>query len=62
MICRIHLAGGALHTLHFIAKRERRFGKPVVTTNQATMWASFNALGGDETLSGDGRLLEKGEK
>lgn len=56
------LAGGALPTLHLIAKWERRFGKPVVTTNQVTMWAIFNALGGGETLPGYGRLLEKGEK
>lgn len=53
------LAGGALPTLHMIADWEKRFCKPVVTTNQVAMWAIFNALGGGETLPGHGALLEK---
>jgi maleate cis-trans isomerase len=52
------VAGGALPTLQLIAQWEKRFGKPVVTTNQAAMWAIFNALGRGESLPGHGRLLE----
>jgi len=51
------IAGGALPTMHMIDGWERRFGKPVVTTNQVAMWAIFGALGGGETLPGYGRLL-----
>jgi maleate isomerase len=56
------IAGGALPTLHLIDGWERRFRKPVVTTNQVAMWAILGALGkagGGETLPGYGRLLEK---
>jgi maleate isomerase len=51
------IAGGALPTLHMIEGWEKRFGKPVITTNQVAMWAIFGALGGGETLPGYGRLL-----
>jgi maleate cis-trans isomerase len=51
------IAGGALPTLHLIDGWERRFGKPVVTTNQVAMWAILGALGGGEPLPGYGRLL-----
>ena len=51
------IAGGALPTMHMIAGWEKRFGKPVITTNQAAMWAIFGVLGGGETLPGYGRLL-----
>ena len=35
----------------------RQFGKPVVTTNQATLWAVLRAMGINTPLSGKGRLL-----
>jgi len=38
---------------------ERRTGKPVVTSNQATIWASLRALGFAEPIRGFGRLLER---
>jgi maleate isomerase len=37
---------------------ERRTGKPVVTSNQASIWASFRALGLRPALKGFGRLLQ----
>lgn len=55
------VAGGAIPTLHLIAEWEQRLGKPVVTTNQVSMWAILNALGRRDMLAGHGRLLEKGK-
>ena len=37
---------------------ERRTGKPVVTSNQATIWAIFQKVGLDRPIEGFGRLLE----
>jgi maleate cis-trans isomerase len=36
---------------------ERRTGKPVVTSNQATIWTAMRALGVKETIRGFGRLF-----
>ena len=36
---------------------EQEIGKPVVTSNQATIWAAFRALGLDEPRQGYGRLF-----
>jgi len=36
---------------------EREFGKPVVTTNQASFWAVLRAFGGADRVPGFGRLL-----
>jgi len=41
-----------------VAELERRTGKPVVTSNQASIWAAFRALGLAPGLRGFGRLLE----
>ena len=38
---------------------EKATGKPVVTSNQATIWSVFCALGIRQPVSGFGRLLEK---
>jgi maleate cis-trans isomerase len=50
--------GGNFPTLTSIAQWEREFGKPVVTTNQASFWAMLRAFNdtGDRVL-GFGRLL-----
>ncbi len=37
---------------------ERRTGKPVVTSNQATVWATFRKVGVDKPIKGFGKLLE----
>jgi len=40
-----------------IAAWEREFGKPVVTSTQAALWAMARQLGGDR-IPGYGRLLD----
>ncbi|QWF78439.1 maleate cis-trans isomerase family protein [Amycolatopsis sp. CA-230715] len=45
----------ALPTYDVIAPLERELGKPVVTANQATMWASLRAIG--KGLNGEGQSL-----
>jgi maleate isomerase len=53
------LPGGNFPTLDFIAPWERQFGKPVITTNQATLWAVLKAMRLATPLAGRGRLLEQ---
>lgn len=43
--------------LEAAAEIERRTGKPVVTTNQATIWRTLRTIGIAETRPGFGRLL-----
>jgi len=49
--------GGNFPTLDRIAPWERQFGKPVITTNQATLWAVLRAMGVGKPLPDWGRLL-----
>jgi len=49
--------GGNFPTMDWITVWERQFGKPVITTNQATLWAVLLAMRIDKPLSGIGRLL-----
>jgi maleate cis-trans isomerase len=51
--------GGNFPTLASIAAWEREFGKPVVTTNQASFWAMLRMLGPGDRIAGYGRLLEE---
>jgi maleate cis-trans isomerase len=51
--------GGNFPTMDWIAPWERQFGKPVITTNQATLWAILRAMRINTPLSGKGRLLEQ---
>jgi maleate isomerase/arylmalonate decarboxylase len=44
-------------TAPIIARLERERGKPVVTSNQATLWAALRAAGIADTIAGAGRLL-----
>jgi maleate cis-trans isomerase len=48
----------AWRSLEAVAELERRIGKPVVTSNQASIWASFRALGLTDPIKNFGRLLE----
>ena len=48
--------GGNFPTMASLDGWEREFGKPVVTTNQAGLWAVMRRLGGG-SLPGFGRLL-----
>src|SRR5262249_4170919 len=48
--------GGNFPTMNWIAKWEKLFGKPVVTTNQAALWAILKAVNISTTLPERGRL------
>lgn len=50
--------GGNFPTMDRIGGWERQFGKPVITTNQATLWAVLRAMRISTPLPGKGRLLE----
>ena len=49
--------GGNFPTMQSIAAWEREFSKPVVTTNQASVWAMLRAFDSADRLPGFGRLL-----
>ena len=51
--------GGNFPTMSFVDGWEREFGKPVITTNQAALWAMMGIMGVSEKLPGLGRLLEE---
>ena len=44
--------------LETVDRLEKNLGKPVVTANQATIWAAFRTLGITEPIKGYGRLME----
>ena len=48
----------AWRALEAVEELEARAGKPVVTSNQATIWASLRTLGIDEPIKGYGRPFE----
>src|ERR1700683_610306 len=50
--------GGNFPTMAAIPAWEREFNKPVVTTNQACVWAMLRRLGSKDRIPGLGRLLE----
>jgi maleate isomerase len=49
--------GGNFPTMDCIAPWEQQFGKPVITTNQAAVWAILRAMGISTPLPNWGRLL-----
>ena len=49
--------GGNFPTMASIAGWEKEFAKPVVTTNQAAIWAMLRQLGPGDRIAGLGRLL-----
>ena len=51
--------GGNFPTMPWIAAWERAFGKPVITTNQAALWAALGVMKLNAPLPGLGRLLEQ---
>lgn len=51
------LPGGAFQTMRHIAAWEERFGKPVISTNQAALWAMLRIMKVQDPLPGLGRLL-----
>lgn len=48
----------AWRSLEAVAEIERRTGKPVVTSNQASVWAAFRKAGIARPITGFGALLE----
>jgi maleate cis-trans isomerase len=51
--------GGNFPTMPWIAAWEQAFGKPVLTTNQAALWAALGVMKLNNPLPGLGRLLEQ---
>ena len=49
--------GGNFPTMTSIAAWEREFGKPVITTNQASIWATLRTFKSADRLPAFGRLL-----
>lgn len=47
-------------TIEIIEKLERDLGRPVITSNQASLWATLRTGKIQETIKGYGRLLEGG--
>ena len=47
------------NTVDAIEPLEKTLGKPVVTSNAATLWAALRALGIDDRIEGCGRLLRE---
>jgi maleate cis-trans isomerase len=50
--------GGNFPTMAFVPAWEREFGRPVITTNGAALWAMMRMMEVSEKLPGLGRLLE----
>jgi maleate cis-trans isomerase len=48
----------AWRSVEAVAAIEARTGKPVVTSNQSTIWTALRAIGVSASISGFGRLLE----
>jgi maleate isomerase len=51
--------GGNFPTMPWIAAWERALGKPVITTNQATLWGALSVMKLNNPIPGLGRLLEQ---
>jgi maleate cis-trans isomerase len=51
--------GGNFPTMPWIGAWERALGKPVITTNQATLWGALGVMALNNPLPGLGRLLEQ---
>jgi maleate isomerase len=51
--------GGNFPTMPWIAAWERALGKPIITTNQATLWGALGVMKLNNPIPGLGRLLEQ---
>lgn len=54
----IFLACGNWLTMDQIDRLEQALGKPVLTTNQVSLWAALKLLGWEEPIGGYGQLLQ----
>lgn len=55
----IFVSCGGFRSMGNVARIERETGKPMVTSNQATLWNSLRMVGIQEPVRGYGRLLEQ---
>ena len=55
----VMLACGNWFTMEVVDKLEQKIGKPVLTTNQVSLWGALKILGNLNSLPGYGVLLEK---
>ena len=53
------IPGGNFPTMAFVPDWEREFGKPIITANQAALWAMLHVMKVDEKVRDLGRLLEQ---
>jgi maleate isomerase len=53
----VMLACGNWHSMEVVDRLERDIGKPVITTNQVSMWGALRILGHVTSLPGYGTLL-----
>lgn len=51
------LPGGNWPTMSMLERLEREIGKPVLTNNVVSIWASLRIIGGYTSVAGHGRLL-----
>jgi maleate isomerase len=51
------ISGTGLHTAGIVERLERDLGKPVVTSQTATLWHALRAMGIQDRVRGYGRLL-----
>lgn len=51
--------GGNFPTMSFVSEWERAIGKPVITSNQAALWAMLQIMRVDDNLPGLGKLLDE---
>ncbi len=55
----IFISCSNLRTLEIIESLERDLGKPVVTSNQASLWSMLRLVGDPRGVPGAGRLLRE---
>ncbi len=53
----VMLACGNWHSMEVVDRLEQDIGKPVITTNQVSMWGALKILGHVPSLPGYGTLL-----
>jgi maleate isomerase len=53
----VMLACGNWHSMEVVDRLEKDIGKPVITTNQVSLWGALRILGHVASLPGYGRLL-----